>query len=74
MTIQFDSRLFALVSIIFAHLFQGALIELLFSKIRIQNSLMCVFWLMSKDRSSPCAILCCLVKMLSFNLPLRISK
>ena len=26
MTIQFDSRLFALVSMIFAHLFQGALI------------------------------------------------
>ena len=28
---------------IFAHLFQGALSELLYSKIRIQNSLMCVF-------------------------------
>ena len=27
------------------------------------------FWLMSKDDSSSCAILCCLVKMLSFNHP-----
>ena len=26
------------------------------------------FWLISKDDSSTCAILCCLVKMLSFNL------
>ena len=32
------------------------------------------FWLMSKDDCSSCAILCCLVKMLSFNHPLRISK
>ena len=27
------------------------------------------FWLTSKDNSSSCAILCCLVKMLSFNPP-----
>ena len=32
------------------------------------------FWLTSKDDSSSCAILYCLVKMLSFNHPLRISK
>ena len=31
------------------------------------------FWLTSKDDSSLCAILCCLVKMLSFNHSLRIS-
>ena len=30
------------------------------------------FWLTSKDNSSSCAILYCLVKMLSFNHPLRI--
>ena len=29
---------------------------------------------MRKDDSSLCTILCCLVKMLSFNHPLRISK
>ena len=28
---------------VFAHLFRGALSELLYSKIRIQNSLMCIF-------------------------------
>ena len=40
MTIQFDSRFFGSI---FAHLFQGALSELFYRKIRIQNSLKCVF-------------------------------
>ena len=59
---------------IFTHLFQGALSELLYCKIRIQNSLKCAFWLTSKEDSSSWAILCCPVKMLSLNHPLRITK
>ena len=46
MTVRFDSRFFASAFrfwSIFAHLFQGALSEISYCKIRVQNSLKCAF-------------------------------
>ena len=55
---------------IFVHVFQGALSELLYCKIRIQNSLKCA--LLIDEQIDDHFVLP--VKMLFFNHPLRISK